>query len=207
MAITAEEFETNKAIATPPKSIPFIDEEDILFLQIWLSLAVALFVLLGMFTNIVKSQFDFIIPPSFFQAFRLIIFIFLPFGIITLMKLYKSGKPKGYLEQKMYFYFKSKLLDEIDTRKEDDRKFLKEVNKTVFNVTKSDDFWKNPPIINGKKIERYIDFKKNNNDFKISYNQSKKNLEKSINRNLKWKEMENKKLNEQLKKYYKFMGE
>ena len=69
MRISDEEFDTNKSISVPPKPIPFFDNEDILFVQLWYRLSIALFIMAGIFGNILKSIGIFEnIPTTFFNG-------------------------------------------------------------------------------------------------------------------------------------------
>lgn len=200
MALTEEEFETNKSIAVPPKPIPLMEEEDIVFLQVWYGVSIRLFVVIGVLSNIVKSN-GVDVPKDFYNGMALALFLFFPIAILTLIRILRSGKSKGFIEQKLAFYFKSSLLNELDNSTTEGRQELIDVNNGIYNIIKSKEFWKN------NKIEQTYDIKENYEELDEDYQDSLKNLEKSYYIKGSIDKKNQLEVEEKINNYYKFLEE
>ncbi len=207
MAISEEEFNTNKSIAVPPKPIPFFDNEDLLFVQFWYSFSIAIFVFSGIFGNLLRSiKVIDSLPSTFYNALALGLFIFFPIAIVTLMKILKSGKTQGYIEQKLFFYFNSKLLSSLNNSNSTERKELYKANKGVYRITDTKEYWEKTKI-NGKSLNKFIDIEENRNIIENDYNESVNKLNSQINSRIKNQERKDEEINFILNNYYKFMEE
>lgn len=207
MAISEEELNTNKSIAVPPKPIPFFDNEDLLFVQFWYRLSIALFVFSGILGNMLKSMKileD--IPSTFFNALALGLFIFFPIAIITLMKILKSGKTQGYIEHKLYFYFLSKLLTKLNNSDSKERKELNVINSGVYGIINTKDYWEKTKI-NNNKLVQFIDFEENLNNINKDFEESNEKLNSQVNSRIKSQQIKDDEINFIIDKYYNFMGE
>ena len=207
MAISEEEFNTNKSIAVPPKPIPFFDNEDLLFVQFWYSFSIAIFVFSGIFGNLLRSiKVIDSLPSTFYNALALGLFIFFGIAIVTLMKLLKSGKTQGYIEQKLFFYFNSKLLSSLNNSNSTERKELYKANKGVYRIIDTKEYWEKtkppPPPPN-----KFIDIEENRNIIENDYNESVNKLNSQINSRIKNQERKDEEINFILNNYYKFMEE
>lgn len=207
MAISDEEFNTNKSIAVPPKPIPFFDNEDLLFVQFWYSLSIAIFVFSGIFGNMLKSMkvLD-AIPSTFFNALALGLFIFFPIAILTLMKILKSGKTQGFIEQKLFFYFNSKLLNKLNNSDTKERKDLYRANKGVYGIIDTKEYWEKTKI-NGNNLKQFVDIEENTNIIENDYKESLIKLNSQINSRIKNQEKKDEEITFILNNYYKFMEE
>lgn len=207
MAISEEEFNTNKSIAVPPKPIPFFDNEDLLFIQFWYSFSIAIFVFSGIFGNLLRSiKVIDSLPSTFYNALALGLFIFFPIAIVTLMKILKSGKTQGYIEQKLFFYFNSKLLSSLNNSNSTERKELYKANKGVYRIIDTKEYWEKTKI-NGKSLNKFIDIEENRNIIENDYNESVNKLNSQINSRIKNQERKDEEINFILNNYYKFMEE
>ncbi len=207
MAISEEEFNTNKSIAVPPKPIPFFDNEDLLFVQFWYSFSIAIFVFSGIFGNLLRSiKVIDSLPSTFYNALALGLFIFFPIAIVTLMKILKSGKTQGYIEQKLFFYFNSKLLSSLNNSNSTERKELYKANKGVYRIIDTKEYWEKTKI-NGKSLNKFIDIEENRNIIENDYNESVNKLNSQINSRIKNQERKDEEINFILNNYYKFMEE
>ncbi len=207
MAISEEEFNTNKSIAVPPKPIPFFDNEDLLFVQFWYSFSIAIFVFSGIFGNLLRSiKVIDSLPSTFYNALALGLFIFFPIAIVTLMKILKSGKTQGYIEQKLFFYFNSKLLSSLNNSNSTERKELYKANKGVYRIIDTKEYWEKTKI-NGKNLNKFIDIEENRNIIENDYNESVNKLNSQINSRIKNQERKDEEINFILNNYYKFMEE
>lgn len=207
MAISDEEFNTNKSIAVPPKPIPFFDNEDLLFVQFWYSLSIAIFVFSGIFGNMLKSMKILeAIPSTFFNALALGLFIFFPIAILTLMKILKSGKTQGFIEQKLFFYFNSKLLNKLNNSDTKERKDLYRANKGVYGIIDTKEYWEKTKI-NGNNLKQFVDIEENTNIIENDYKESLIKLNSQINSRIKNQEKKDEEITFILNNYYKFMEE
>lgn len=207
MAISEEELNTNKSIAVPPKPIPFFDNEDLLFVQFWYRLSIAIFVGAGILGNMLRSigALD-DLPSKFFNALALGLFLFFPIAIITLMKIIKSGKTQGYIEHKLSFYFYSSLLNKINNSESKERRALNDVNSGVFSVIKTKEYWEKTKI-NNNKLHQFVDFEENLNNINKDYEESVTKLNSRINSRTKSQQIKDEEIKFIIDKYYNFMGE
>ena len=201
MAITEEELTTNKVISQPPKPIPFVDAEEILFVQLNIVLGIVVLLLIGVIQNILRSNGMPPIPEMFMRTFMIFIFIIFPVVSITIMKIIKIGKPLGFLEQKMIIYFKTSLLNKNDFRDKEERKNLHSLNN-IFKIINNKEWWKNRKPINGTKPEQYFNQQEDYTLFKDKTDLRFKKLRAFYDIQKKEKESENREIEAQLKIYY-----
>lgn len=131
----------------------------------------------------------------------LALFLFFPIAILTLIRILRSGKSKGFIEQKLAFYFKSSLLNELDNSTTEGRQELIDVNNGIYNIIKSKEFWKN------NKIEQTYDIKENYEELDEDYQDSLKNLEKSYYIKGSIDKKNQLEVEEKINNYYKFLEE
>jgi len=151
MSIYESEFETNKAISKPPRPVPGLDDDELFFL-IFYFLFFLMFFVIGL--GVIPNLFHLSISQEVFKTFALVFFLFLPIISLTLIKIFKFGKAKGYLEQSLYMFFKSNLPDVYDLRDSDIKKKIKKKTNYALNMINTEEFFKISKIKN-KKIERF----------------------------------------------------
>ncbi len=122
------------------------------------------------------------------------------------MKILKSGKTQGYIEQKLFFYFNSKLLSSLNNSNSTERKELYKANKGVYRIIDTKEYWEKTKI-NGKSLNKFIDIEENRNIIENDYNESVNKLNSQINSRIKNQERKDEEINFILNNYYKFMEE
>lgn len=199
--IDPKEFETNKAISKPPRPIPGMDDDEVIFFIMYFMFFIVFYVLgLGILPDMLGIR----ITQDLIKSYAFITFLALPTISIILIKMFKQGKRIGFLEQSLIIFFKTNLDTKIDLRDSEQRKSLKKLVNTPLKMINGDEFYKNSKI-NGEKIERYNDVDIINQHIKEQYEKEYRALTNHYNKTKHISEMQVREVNDILNDYYKFM--
>lgn len=130
------EFITNKEIAKPPKAIPGIEDDELLFMLMMILLGSLGTVFVGVVRDVVYSVTNVSIPLQMFYSLFYMILFYTLIGGFVLLKVFKYGKTQGYVEQSLYLFFSTSLPKKLDLRVYKDRQILnfQTIYKSLWNT-------------------------------------------------------------------------
>ena len=153
MNITNEEFQTNKGIAKPPKPIPGVDDDELMFMLVYFFFLVFLLIF-GV--GIIPDILGFEISSNFVSTIFVVFVFYVPLILMILVKIFKSGKSRGYLLQSIFLYSKSNINKKLDLRNNSDLERVNKRSKGIFNIINNDDYLKKEGI---EKFNNIVEMK------------------------------------------------